>query len=55
MPTCSWPHQRFGELRRSGDRTLGAAIVCDYDWLAKHCAGRFRRQGEPHDDLVQIA
>jgi RNA polymerase sigma-B factor len=47
--------ERFAELRTTGDLELRSAIIRDYSWLAEHCAGRFRRRGEPHDDLVQVA
>ena len=56
MPPSSPPiDERFAELRRTGDLRLRASIIHDYGWLAEHCAGRFRRRGEPHDDLVQVA
>jgi len=47
--------ERFAELRRTGDLGLRCSIIRDYGWLAEHCAGRFRRRGEPYDDLVQVA
>jgi RNA polymerase sigma-B factor len=47
--------ERFAELRRTGDLRLRSSIVHEYGWLAEQCAGRFRRRGEPHDDLVQVA
>lgn len=55
MPTCTQPDQHFAELRRTGDRTLRAAIVCDYDWAGQALRRAFRRRGEPHDDLVQVS
>jgi hypothetical protein len=53
-PTPPPLEERFAELRRTGDLELRSAIIRDYGWLAEHCAGRFRRRGEPHDDLVQV-
>ena len=55
MPTCTQPDQHFAELRRTGDRTLRAAIVCDYDGAGQALCWAFRRRGEPHDDLVQVS
>lgn len=54
-PTPPPVEERFAELRTTGDLELRSAIIRDYGWLAEHCAGRFRRRGEPHDDLVQVA
>lgn len=37
------------------DPALAAEIAQRHDWLAMHCARKFRDRGEPLDDLTQVA
>jgi RNA polymerase sigma-B factor len=46
---------RFAEFRATGDRTVRNALVEDHRWLAGHCVRRFKRKGEPTEDLEQVA
>jgi RNA polymerase sigma-B factor len=51
----SGPDPRFAELRATGDRTIRNALVEDHRWLAGNCVRRFKRTGEPTEDLEQVA
>lgn len=53
--TASGLDPRFAELRATGDRKVRNALVEDHRWLAEHCVRRFKRKGEPTDDLQQVA
>jgi RNA polymerase sigma-B factor len=46
---------RFGAYRRDRDRGLRDQLFADYLPLADSCARRYRRRGEPDDDLLQVA
>jgi RNA polymerase sigma-B factor len=48
-------HERFVQLRATGDATLRTKLIEEHLWLAKHAARRFAGRGEPSDDLVQVA
>jgi RNA polymerase sigma-B factor len=46
---------RFRDYRRHCDRRLRDQLFVDYLPLAESCARRYRRRGEPDDDLMQVA
>jgi RNA polymerase sigma-B factor len=46
---------RFRDYRRHNDRRLRDQLFIDYLPLADSCARRYRRRGEPDDDLMQVA
>ena len=46
---------RFRDYRRHSDRRLRDQLFVDYLPLAESCARRYRRRGEPDDDLMQVA
>jgi RNA polymerase sigma-B factor len=46
---------RFGAYRRDRDRGVRDQLFADYLPLADSCARRYRRRGEPDDDLLQVA
>jgi RNA polymerase sigma-B factor len=45
----------FRRYRDQGDRHDRDELVCRHRWVARYCANRFARRGEPYDDLVQVA
>jgi RNA polymerase sigma-B factor len=45
----------FRRYREGGDRSDRDELVCRHRWVARYCANRFARRGEPYDDLVQVA
>jgi RNA polymerase sigma-B factor len=45
----------FRRYRETGDRRDRDDLVCRHRWVARYCANRFARRGEPYDDLVQVA
>jgi RNA polymerase sigma-B factor len=47
--------RRFRAYKREGDRRLRDQLFADYLPLAESCARRYRRRGEPDDDLMQVA
>jgi RNA polymerase sigma-B factor len=46
---------RFGRFRDQRDRRLRDELFLDYMPLAESCARRYRRRGEPDEDLLQVA
>jgi RNA polymerase sigma-B factor len=46
---------RFNAYQRDRDRRLRDQLFVDYLPLADSCARRYRRRGEPDDDLLQVA
>jgi len=46
---------RFSAYCRDRDRRLRDELFADYLPLAESCARRYRRRGEPDDDLMQVA
>src|SRR3712207_5232335 len=46
---------KFGAYQRHRDRRLRDQLFVDYLPLADSCARRYRRRGQPADDLVQVA
>src|SRR3712207_2023182 len=46
---------KFGAYQRHRDRRLRDQLFVDYLPLAESCARRYRRRGEPDDDLMQVA
>ncbi|HWT26119.1 MAG TPA: SigB/SigF/SigG family RNA polymerase sigma factor [Solirubrobacteraceae bacterium] len=46
---------RFDTYQRHRDRRLRDQLFTDYLPLADSCARRYRRRGEPDDDLMQVA
>src|SRR5688500_16118339 len=46
---------RFHAYQRDHDRRLRDQLFADYLPLADSCARRYRRRGEPDDDLLQVA
>jgi RNA polymerase sigma-B factor len=53
--TASELDPRFAQFRASGDHRVRNALVEDHRWLAQHCVRRFKRKGEPTEDLEQVA
>ena len=47
--------ERFGAYRRDRDRRVRDQLFIDYLPLAESCARRYRRRGEPDEDLFQVA
>jgi RNA polymerase sigma-B factor len=47
--------ERFSAYLRHHDRRLRDQLFVDYLPLADSCARRYRRRGEPDDDLMQVA
>jgi RNA polymerase sigma-B factor len=47
--------ERFGAYRSNRNRRLRDQLFLDYLPLAESCARRYRRRGEPDDDLFQVA
>jgi RNA polymerase sigma-B factor len=46
---------RFSAYQRHRDRRLRDRLFVDYLPLAESCARRYRRRGEPDEDLMQVA
>jgi RNA polymerase sigma-B factor len=46
---------RFADYRATGDRAIRNALVEDHRWLGRYCVRRFKRSGEPLNDLLQVA
>lgn len=48
-------HERFRELRVTGDPELRDALVTEFSRLASYFARRYDHRGVPRDDLQQVA